>query len=288
MDAFEYAVDKILNKRCIPVAGAGISISSNHPDSGDEFHKVEWMVNTLKSRVLQKRHHRYKNIHHGAICNNCVDELKALSLSFDDSDLSESDCFFCDIRKASKDCRLGELSELYLWEFIISDEAYKSLVELLRIAKYKDLKPTKAHIAIAKLAREGLLNEVITTNYDCNFEKAYEAISGGEHFDAIASLDDYRRNGAKNGDINRLKVYKVNGCANKLGDGSDPKEYESILLTERQLQKWRNRQWAADIFRDRLRSKSLMFTGFGSDEPQVHHTVQTVLDEYTDELNKEE
>lgn len=26
------------------------------------------------------------------------------------------------------------------------------------------------------------------------------------------------------------------------------------------------------------------FVGFGSDEPQVHHTLQTVLDEYTDEL----
>lgn len=27
-----------------------------------------------------------------------------------------------------------------------------------------------------------------------------------------------------------------------------------------------------------------MFVGFGSDEPQVHHTLQTVLDEYIDEL----
>ncbi len=285
MDAFEYAVEKILQKRCVPVAGAGISISSTHPDGGEIFHTVSWMVDKLKRELLDKRYGRYDKKSHSSTCKNgCVDELKALGLSVDENDLIKSKCFFCDIREAAKDEKLGELSELYLWEFKDSDKPYKSLVELLKITKYRDLKPTDAHTAIAKLVREGLLSEVLTTNYDCNFEKAYEEISGGKHYDAISSLDDYRKNGAKNGDINRLKVYKVNGCAEKLGDGSAPQKCESILLTERQLQKWRNRQWASDVFRDRLRSKSLIFTGFGSNEPQVHHTVQTVLDEYTDEL----
>ncbi|WP_200856339.1 SIR2 family NAD-dependent protein deacylase, partial [Klebsiella pneumoniae] len=118
---------------------------------------------------------------------------------------------------------------------------------------------------------------VITTNYDCNFEKAYVELSGGSNSDVISCLDDYRKKGAEIGEdnVNRLKVFKVNGCAEKLTDTTVEKRYESILLTERQLQKWRNRQWAADVFRDRLRSKSLMFVGFGSDEPQVHHTLQT-------------
>ncbi|MFC1315963.1 MAG: hypothetical protein G8D79_15720 [gamma proteobacterium symbiont of Ctena orbiculata] len=285
MDAFEYVVDKILNKCCVPVAGAGISVSSTHSDGGERFHTVDWMVDKLKRKLLSKRYNRYDKNLHGSICNNdYVDELKALDPLVDENNLIKSKCFFCDVREAAKDYKLGELSELYLWEFRESNDAYQDLVKLLQIAKYKDLQPTKAHIAIAKLAREGLLSEVLTTNYDCNFEKAYEEISGGEHFDKISSLDDYRKKGAKNGVINRLRVYKVNGCSEKLGDGSDPQKCESILLTERQLQKWRNRQWASDIFRDRLRSKSLIFTGFGSNEPQVHHTVQTVLDEYTDEL----
>ncbi|WP_339897899.1 SIR2 family protein [uncultured Gilvimarinus sp.] len=180
------------------------------------------------------------------------------------------------------------MSELYLWEFDNLDDAYKSLVELLQIDQYRDLLPTPAHHHIAKLSREGLINEVITTNYDCNFENAYTELSGGSNSDVISCLDDYRKKGAKIGEVNRLKVFKVNGCAARLTDSAFEKRYESILLTERQLQKWRNRQWAADVFRDRLRSKSLIFVGFGSDEPQVHHTLQTVLDEYTDELEHNE
>lgn len=195
-------------------------------------------------------------------------------------------CFFCDITKAASANQLGCLSELYLWEFASPDVGYKSLVEVLKIDQYRDLCPTPAHYYIAKLSREGLINEVITTNYDCNFEKAYVELSGASNSDVISCLDDYRKKGAEIGDVNvnRLKVFKVNGCAERLVDTDFKKRYESILLTERQLQKWRNRQWAADVFRDRLRSKSLIFVGFGSDEPQVHHTLQTVLDEYTDEL----
>jgi hypothetical protein len=283
-DAFEYIVDRILKKRCVPVAGAGISLSSEHPD-GYRFHNVKWMVGEVKRSLLNKRHARYDRVIHGSVCKRgCVGELKACGLSVDESDLNGSNCFFCDVKIASESDKLGNLSELYLWEFDDINDAYKSLVKLLRIDIYKDLKPTPAHTIVAKLVGEELLGEVLTTNYDCNFERAYDKLSGGENSDVISNLDDYRRIGAKFGGVNRLKVYKINGCADKLGDGSDPKKCESILLTERQLQKWRNRQWAADVFRDRLRSRSFLFIGFGSDEPQVHHTLQAVLDEYTDDL----
>lgn len=126
------------------------------------------------------------------------------------------------------------------------------MVDILKINQYQNLCPTPAHYYIAKLSREGLINEVITTNYDCNFEKAYVELSGGSNSDVISCLDDYRKKGAEIGEdnVNRLKVFKVNGCAEKLTDTTVEKRYESILLTERQLQKWRNRQWAADVFRD--------------------------------------
>ena len=41
---------------------------------------------------------------------------------------------------------------------------------------------------------------------------------------------------------------------------------------ERQLQNWRERKWARDLFNDCLRSRTLVFSGFGSEEPQVRHT----------------
>ncbi|WGY47388.1 SIR2 family protein [Vibrio sp. ABG19] len=284
-NAFNYTVDRILRRRCVPVAGAGISMSSSSP-STEKVHNVKWMVNTLKKELFKLRSARYKAEDHGTICKCwCSHELEALGHKIT-GETCKGVCFFCDITKAASANQLGCLSELYLWEFASLDVGYKSLVEVLKIDQYRDLCPTPAHYYIAKLSREGLINEVITTNYDCNFEKAYVELSGASNSDVISCLDDYRKKGAEIGDVNvnRLKVFKVNGCAERLVDTDFKKRYESILLTERQLQKWRNRQWAADVFRDRLRSKSLIFVGFGSDEPQVHHTLQTVLDEYTDEL----
>lgn len=286
-NAFNYTVDRILRRRCVPVAGAGISMSSISP-SNEKVHYVNWMVDALIKELFKLRLARYKAEEHGAICLCwCSHELEALGHKIT-GETCKGVCFFCDITKAASANQLGCLSELYLWEFDDLNLAYKSLVELLKIDQYRDLCPTPAHYYIAKLSREGLINEVITTNYDCNFEKAYVELSGGSNSDVISCLDDYRRKGAEIGEdnVNRLKVFKVNGCAERLADTDFKKRYESILLTERQLQKWRNRQWAADVFRDRLRSKSLMFVGFGSDEPQVHHTLQTVLDEYTDELER--
>lgn len=282
-NAFEYAVDRILNCRCVPVAGAGVSMGSV-PPSGEWRHNLVWMVKTLKAELYRLRWSRYKPKEHGLVCECwCSYELNSLGHG-PLGDTCKGNCFFCDISKAASEHQLGLLSELYLWEFNDIKDAYKSLVELLKIDEYKDLSPTPAHFYIAKLGREGLISEIITTNYDCNFEKAFVDVSGGQNADVISSLDDYRKVGAKRGEDNRLKVFKVNGCAGRLNDTNLEKKYESILLTERQLQKWRNRQWAADVFRDRLRSKSLLFIGFGSGEPQVHHTLQTVLDEYTDEL----
>ncbi len=50
-NAFDYTVDRILRRRCVPVAGAGISMTSK-PRSGEWVHNVKWMVTTLKKSCL--------------------------------------------------------------------------------------------------------------------------------------------------------------------------------------------------------------------------------------------
>jgi hypothetical protein len=300
-NSFEYAVRQILNRRCVPVAGAGISLFSKHPEKYN-YHRVPWMVETLENNLLKRRVANYNENFHGPICTQittinginvqqgCKIRLQQLGHSIVSVGTIKSGCFFCDVISAAKNQKLGNLAELFLWEpnSQIDEPSnfkipYKQLVELLRIVEYPKLEPTPAHNIIAKLARESLINEVITTNYDCNFEKAYEKITGKGYAHVIANLNKYRElGGASNGVVNHLKIFKINGCAEELGDGTDEEKCERILLTERQLQQWRNRQWAADIFKDRLRSNTLFFNGFGSDEPQIHHTLQTVLDEYSD------
>lgn len=294
---FNYIASQILNKRCVPVAGAGVSLFSKHP-SGEWFHKVPWMVNKLKEELLLLRFDRYREDIHGPICSGndgvfgCWLELNLAGIKAVTTSKLHSGCFFCDVVHAAKQSKLGNLAELYLWEIKTGSDdnangPYGQLIKLLRIDEYTELEPTPTHTYIAWLAREGLISEVITTNYDCNFENAYRSVGSNAAVDVISSLADYRKNGAPgSGEVPRLKVFKINGCATKLHDDSDTQRFEKILLTERQLQQWRNRQWAADIFKDRLRSRSLFFNGFGSDEPQIHHTLQTVLDEYGDASNK--
>lgn len=281
--AFDYIVTQILNRRCVPVAGAGISLFSvdSKNINGPRVHNVDWIVATLKNDLILKRIARYSVKTHGGICCSCSNHMLKKRVYL----VTEiNNCFFCDVRSAAEGKKLGNLSELFLWEFGLLADAHVALIKLLKIRSYKDLEPTLAHKFIARIAREGLIDEVLTTNYDCNFENAYNQIAGGKYSDVISSLDDHRQKGAKHGLINRLKVYKVNGCAEELGDGTDAKKCESILLTDRQLQTWGNRRWAADVFRDRLRSRSLLFVGFGSDEPQIHHTLQAVLDEYSQDI----
>jgi len=147
---------------------------------------------------------------------------------------------------------------------------------------------------------------VITTNYDTCLEKAYrESFSDmsdkaqEECVKAITDLEEYRSYATctsffwQGRERTLLTIYKINGCAGKYKKAQDRVKQtgteqnsatvykaSSILLAASQLQDWRERQWARDLFRDRLRSRTLLFSGFGSDEPQVKHTMMQIVEEF--------
>ncbi len=159
---------------------------------------------------------------------------------------------------------------------------------VLRIPDFRRLLPTKAHRYIAFLAREGLIDEVFTTNFDCCMERAYTDSFSRQPKGPVNQIHDgssYRHQVGRTPSCvgerrqyPRLTIFKLNGCAEAVADVDAEKE-DTILLTERQLQNWRERQWARDVFRDRLRCRSLIFSGFGSPEPQIRHTVVQILEE---------
>ncbi|KVO06425.1 SIR2 family protein [Burkholderia ubonensis] len=163
---------------------------------------------------------------------------------------------------------------------------------MLDIEEFAELDPTAAHFYLAFLAREGLITEVVTTNYDCNLERAYEAtwpsrtVQSASTACAIFDLTSFASNAARSSHwtpgadtAHPLKVYKINGCAAQLK--KEPGHAVDILLTASQLQDWRARRWAADFFRTKVRTACVVTVGFGSDEPQVVHTLQQVLEEFS-------
>lgn len=66
------------------------------------------------------------------------------------------------------------------------------------------------------LVREGLIREVITTNYDCCIETAFaDSLPPGampdEQLGVIRSLEEYRHEAGRHTEAGHLLVYKING-----------------------------------------------------------------------------
>ncbi len=242
-----------------------------------------------------------------------------------------------DLRKKS-DGSLGCLAE-------IATTLCPSQKDVLRKINIKYLAtffPNRAHRYLAYLVREGLINEVITTNYDPCIEEAYRKSFGDQclkcqykrgrqcsfqdqstsncenntcilkvskttcflgekhcrFFGVIHNLAEYRRYGARRFTKNGkrypvLRVYKINGCIREYmfsqyckkssqycKKSKKTNEEPRILLSERDLQQFGKEKWAKDLLKDRARSRSLMFVGFGSEEPQVRHNVMTLMEEF--------
>lgn len=196
---------------------------------------------------------------------------------------------------------LATLAERYVWMQSLEgcNHPYTLLVnEVLRVPEFTELCLLPAHRYIAFLAREGCIEEIITSNYDTclsrAFRQSFENTYSGATVAEIADLDAYRAYAGRRrheGNGPMLKIYHINGCAECLLRNEDPEYREeqskTILLTEAQLQDWRQRHWSREMLKDRLRTRSILFSGFGSPEPQVHHTVMQVIEEFGVQSNEQ-
>lgn len=185
----------------------------------------------------------------------------------------------------------GKAAELYafLW-------GREKMVECLGFGSWGDLWPALSHQGVALLVLEGLVEEIITTNYDCLIEKAVRGLHRVSSADpspcqVISDVDQYQEHGARRGDGRGpvLNLFKVNGCLAACscdeGDDADTGRFnnacaaERLALCEEDVQEWRNKAWARDLVRDRMRSRSLLFVGFEGEDPIVRHHVVTVVGE---------
>lgn len=274
-----------LEGRGLPFLGAGISATAAIPIEADWEPTVDWMVEALITRCLPRllNDHPEKQRQLAAYLG---ENHKVIGVyPFEDADVLRD-------RLGELVCgRLGLLCEgLNILEIL--DHA--SVVAALRIEQYAKLLPTPAHYYIALLVAESLVNETITTNYDCCLERAVNHVRGDEGNGqpnscltqpvvSIKNLQNYRKYAARRLSPTKrsvtLRVYKINGCAGTLSRNSAHACH--ILLTERQLQHMDDRAWARDLLRDRARAKALVFSGFGSDEPQVKFTLQRLQEEFS-------
>lgn len=267
----ELLLNRLFEGRLLPFVGAGISINARIPDDPDFIPSLAQM----RSRL--------------------ADDLR-LTLSLPDCEdayllralLPEEAGGTFDTRHENVSFdRLADTAN-WLW-------GTEQLCECLEITRFRDLKPLPAHRYLAYLTREGLIGEVISTNYDCCIEKAYLNSFGaklqpadGDTLKPIRDLEEYRSHAGLRQDVQSrptLRLYKINGCADALVKGDQ--KAEGILLTERQLQGFHSpRQWVHDLLADRARRYALLICGFGSEEPQVRHTALSIIKEFGDHSDK--
>jgi hypothetical protein len=187
------------------------------------------------------------------------------------------------IREAGRD--LSRWAELAC-QFIGPDAA----AEAIGFGDWLNIEPTDAHRYLALLVRERLIDEVLTTNYDCLLERALEQSAAPpvptrawptiEPTCVIWDVLTYREHAGKRAGPRSilLRLVKLNGCARAYSESAAPAT--TMALAERQLQDWRRNLWSEQLFRDRLRGRRLLFVGFGSDDPMVRHTSLQVVEEF--------
>jgi len=270
VSAFEdRLVPRVLDGRVVPFVGAGISVGARIPGNPDFLPSVSWMEERLGAELRDR-------------CKELAAPLKQQLEQF-----------------TSKSPKLDQAADLLTW---LAGASH--LCKVLQIHAFAQLTPQPAHRFLGYFAREGLITEIITTNYDTCIEQAFRASFGdssdyvgtsraSDALSVVFNLAHYRAHAGRSrtayGDP-VLHLYKINGDAAdyetavaEYEHNRDPQRLEQraarIILTERQLQTFRDEMWARDLYADRVRSRSLLFCGFGSDEPQVRHHAMLLMEE---------
>ena len=288
-DRYERLLDRLMDGGVIPLLGAGISLNARHCDGAEFRPSITWMKERLHDalkEILDKCRSYQKTTND--VRKNFKHQLLEDTLLTSPGD--ENSPF-----KPLDELSFDRLAELYCWLQRLG-HGQMELCNLLKIQEFSNLIATEAHCYLAYLVREGLISEVLTTNYDNCLEKALkDSFSRQEQKSrkepvchVITTLEDYRLNGGRRWSHNNrptplpvLRLYKLNGCAVKYNDGKEKQSVQdSILLTERQLQSHKNNPWKRDLLRDRLRSYALLLCGFGNDEPQVRFLTLEIFNEF--------
>jgi hypothetical protein len=145
-----------------------------------------------------------------------------------------------------------------------------------------------AYRVLARLAREDLMEEAITFNFDCGHEAGLKAEGflrgprtelGKEWLDHATVIADAAthaqlpRSGA-------FTLFKAHGCAERyreLAESDEAAAASTIIICGLQLTTWRNDLWIRNAFRDRARNHVLLLIGFSGQDPVIYGEIDRVL-----------
>jgi hypothetical protein len=177
--------------------------------------------------------------------------------------------------------------------------------DLDRVAESYQGRLRPRHHAVARLAREGLLSCVVTTNYDLLLEGAYRVAGFQERdrigtspdpvpptavpgFSPIAGADQFFMSGESH---RTALLLKIHGCVASYRTARDrsiqgepagrswARSLPALVFTYREIQTWRADAWSRDLLRTLLRTSTLALCGYSGADPVMHSTFRDVYEE---------
>jgi hypothetical protein len=148
---------------------------------------------------------------------------------------------------------------------------------------------------LARMAREGMVEEAVNFNYDCHHEfgLSQEGFSlsrphslRGRLWPTLFTVVSDAESNAALTRRGEFLLAKVHGAADKWRrdrKSASPDEYAEfasrIIIRWRQLLDWRTDHWARDLFADRARRHILLLVGFGAEDPVTHAALTQIMEE---------
>jgi hypothetical protein len=153
-----------------------------------------------------------------------------------------------------QDVRVPGATVWIRWDLLKLDELYGNPA----------ISPDAEHRFVALLIEEGVVSELVTTNWDALVEIAHEKCRAGKppSFQSVASNNEWSRNGYSS------RLIKIHGCARKSCVNSA--QYKSFLVaTKTDIHTWENDQ-RFESFRDAikgiLRERTALFVGLSAQD----------------------
>ncbi len=115
----------------------------------------------------------------------------------------------------------------------VGDEINVALdvVQIPRVFGNSAIEPGPEHRMLAILLAEGVIDDVITTNWDCLVEKSFERLLSGRQLSVVAHPDELT--------AQRPRLLKIHGCAR--GASADPDKYGPyVIATSSDIRRWTN------------------------------------------------
>lgn len=170
-----------------------------------------------------------------------------------------------------------------------------------------------SQIALARLAKEGFISEIITTNWDDLMEFACHAVGmyvktsdgitfghSGEEWqqgeDLAPMLEVKRYNNyaisiseeedfynSSNPPANaKFYLYKIHGSVDTILNhlGQTEEEFDvNLVITHSDLLNWRNDKWSEDLVNSVMRSHEVVFAGISGQDNVIYATVRKLIEE---------